>query len=98
MSNYLITGANSEIGRVLANHLIKHGHNLALVSRSNKDHKLLKGVPWLDGVDLTKERDLFKLQSFVREQFDTPFIFIHSVGDSGGTNLLLKHLLMKLRH
>lgn len=81
MSNYLITGANSEIGRALVNHLIDHNHNLVLVSRSNKDYDLSQKVPWLDGIDLSKEQDLMQLQNFVKGIFQSPFIFIHSVGD-----------------
>lgn len=36
MSNYLISGANSEIGFALAKRLFDNGHNLILVSRSKK--------------------------------------------------------------
>lgn len=81
MENYLITGANSEIGKALAKRLIKHGHKVILVSRSNKDSKLFKKVPWLDGVDLSVEQDLIELKEFTKANFKSPFIFIHSVGD-----------------
>ena len=37
MGNYMITGANSEIGNALAHHLNKKGHKLLLISRSTKN-------------------------------------------------------------
>lgn len=81
MGNYLITGANSEIGKELAIQLVHNNHKVILVSRSSKDNTLSKKVPWLDGIDLTDESDLEKLKEFTEAEFKTPFAFIHSVGD-----------------
>ena len=81
MSNYLIAGANSEIGRALAKHLADNGHNLMLVSRSRKDSSFLSGCTWMDGIDLTDEYCLKALKQEVERRFDYPFNYIHSVGD-----------------
>lgn len=81
MSNYIIAGANSEIGRALAKHLADNGHNLMLVSRSRKDSGFLSGCTWLDGIDLTDEYCLKALKQEVERRFDYPFNYIHSVGD-----------------
>ena len=81
MSNYLITGANSEIGKALVCQLSKNNHNLLLVSRSPKDNSLSNIHQWIDGIDLTKEEDLIKLKTITQKYFSSPFILIHSVGD-----------------
>lgn len=81
MSNYIITGANSEIGYELTNYLSKQGHNLLLVSRSEKDNKLSLKHPWIDNINLANEKDLIKLNSKINETFSSKFTLIHSVGD-----------------
>lgn len=81
MSNYMITGANSEIGQALTNHLTKQGHELLLVSRSAKNDRISSTLPWIDGIDLTNESHLVSLRTAVQEYFSTPFTVIHSVGD-----------------
>ncbi|MBQ4600353.1 MAG: SDR family oxidoreductase [Oscillospiraceae bacterium] len=80
MSNYVITGANSEIGRALAQFLLAKNHEVLLVSRSAKS-VADSTVKWIDGVDLTKECDLLRLREYIRKCFSTPFTLIHSVGD-----------------
>ena len=80
MSNYVITGGNSEIGQALAEYLIKRNHEVLLVSRSLKP-KDETSYDWIDGIDLTNEDDLMKLQNFIRNRFCVPFTLIHSVGD-----------------
>lgn len=80
MSNYVITGANSEIGTALAKHLITCGHRVLLVSRT-PPKKLVKGTDWIDKVDLTNENDLLRLREFVESKFESSFTVIHSVGD-----------------
>lgn len=80
MSNYIIMGANSEIGTALAKHLIARGHRVLLVSRSQKKD-IVDEIDWLDKVDLTNENDLLCLRNFVEKRFTTPFTVIHSVGD-----------------
>lgn len=79
MSNYIVTGANSEIGKALSEHLTKKGHEVLLVSRSSKPLSCSK--KWLDGIDMTKESDLLIMRSFVKTNFSSPFTIIHSVGD-----------------
>ena len=81
MGNYLITGANSEIGKSLAVYLKQQGHNLLLVSRSKIDSSITENTSWIDGIDLTKEENLNTLADKVSETFHGPFIFVHSVGD-----------------
>lgn len=80
MSNYVITGANSEIGQALFSHLVNKGHKVLLVSRSpkmiNDDN-----VNWLDGINMTNEDDLYKLRKYIQSNYSTPFNLIHSVGD-----------------
>ena len=56
MSNYIILGANSEIGTALTGHLLKCGHEVLLVSRSVKK-KLIDGVNWIDNIDLKVEQE-----------------------------------------
>lgn len=79
MSNYLITGANSEIGQALAEHLTAKGHNLLLVSRSAK--RVETELDWLDGIDLTREADLARLEAEIEKRFTGQFSVVHSVGD-----------------
>lgn len=81
MSNYIITGANSEIGNALAHHLDKKGHTLLLVSRSEKKDASLQKHEWISGIDMTKEEDLAKLQQQIACKFKSQFSLIHSVGD-----------------
>lgn len=80
MSNYVITGANSEIGQALFSHLKNKGHDVLLVSRSPKKiHD--NNIKWLDGIDMTNEDDLYNLRQFIQMNFSKPFNLIHSVGD-----------------
>ena len=80
MSNYVITGANSEIGQALFSHLKNNGHNVLLVSRSPKKIND-DAINWLDGINMTNEHDLYKLRKYIQSNFSTPFNLIHSVGD-----------------
>ena len=80
MSKYVVTGANSEIGKALARHLINIGHEVLLVSRSSKPSEY-SSETWIDGIDMTKESDLLRMQSFIQSHFHSPFTIIHSVGD-----------------
>lgn len=80
MSNYVITGANSEIGQALIHQLKKH-NNLLLVSRSAKDKTFVGECPWIEGIDLTDEKCLIRLGGEIKNYFKTPFTLIHSVGD-----------------
>lgn len=80
MSNYIITGANSEIGTALTEHLHTRGHNILLVSRSPKKDRAIE-TNWIDEIDLTNENDLLRLRSFVASKYISPFTVIHSVGD-----------------
>lgn len=83
MSNYIITGANSEIGIALADHLYQNGHELLLFSRNGKKGPLKdnEDVTWIDGVDFTKEEDLNKVKRAAEETFEAPFTLVHSVGN-----------------
>lgn len=80
MSNYVITGANSEIGQALYSHLADNGHNVLLISRSPQKVNI-DNVNWLDGIDMTNEADLCKIRTFIQSFFSTPFNLVHSVGD-----------------
>lgn len=80
MSKYVITGANSEIGQALYKHLISKGHEVILVSRSPKKVND-EDIMWLDGIDMTKESDLEKMQAFIQSYYNSPFTLVHSVGD-----------------
>lgn len=80
MGNYVITGGNSEIGRALADYLTQQNHEVLLISRSQKPISE-KSDNWLDGIDLTKEKDLNKFHNFIEMHFCSPFTIIHSVGD-----------------
>jgi len=81
MSNYVITGANSEIGSELARYLGSKNHKLLLFSRSEKPDISHDTHTWIDHIDLTKESHLFKLRTKINKQFSSPFTLIHSVGD-----------------
>lgn len=81
MSNYIITGANSEIGKALIYHLIDQGHNILPVSRSAKDNTIAGKYSWIEGFDFTNEEHLLRLGEEIKEYFTEPFTVIHSVGD-----------------
>jgi len=81
VSNYVVTGANSEIGSALALHLIQNGHKLLLTSRSAKKGPLSGSCAWMEGVDLLRESDLLRIREEARRLFDSPFALVHSVGD-----------------
>lgn len=81
MSNYVITGANSEIGKALIYQLINQEHNILLVSRSPKDNNIADKYTWLEGIDFVNEENLIRLGEKIKEYFTEPFILIHSVGD-----------------
>jgi len=82
---YLITGCNSDIGKVLTKRLTAQPNSqVLLVSRSDPtesaegEHSLIKRV---GGLDLTNAAHLEKLACEVTAFFDGPFSTIHSVGD-----------------
>ncbi len=82
--SFIITGANSHIGKGLVHHLIKESNiNLLLISRSH-DTELKKlvcdNISYFSGIDLTNQGKLAELQNHADKQFDGPFNFIHSVG------------------
>jgi 3-oxoacyl-[acyl-carrier protein] reductase len=81
MSNYVIIGANSEIGEALTSHLTRKGHALLLVSRSLKCGQYSKMHQWIDGIDLLNESQLLILREEVSKRFVAPFTVIHSIGD-----------------
>lgn len=81
MSNYVITGANSEIGKALIYQLINQEHNILLVSRSPKDNNIDDKYTWLEGIDFVNEENLIRLGEKIKEYFTEPFTLIHSVGD-----------------
>jgi NADP-dependent 3-hydroxy acid dehydrogenase YdfG len=78
---YVIAGAKSEIGTVLADHLIKAGCELILISRSEQERSLPKNCIVLDKMDLTKSKCLSLVGETISKHFDSKFTFIHSVGD-----------------
>lgn len=80
MSQYVITGGNSEIGQALCQKLVNKGHTVLLVSRSVKT-MIDANLMWLDGIDMTNESDLYKMREFIQSHFNSPFTLIHSVGD-----------------
>lgn len=80
MSNYVIIGANSEIGTALTKHLQECGHKVLLVSRSARKRSEHEAT-WIDNIDLTNEKDLLCLREFIESKFRSPFTVIHSVGD-----------------
>lgn len=80
MSKYVITGANSEIGKELAQYLTNQRHEILLSSRSVKTFCDYCDN-WIDGIDLTKEDDLDKLGNYIQSYYSEPFTLIHSVGD-----------------
>jgi NAD(P)-dependent dehydrogenase (short-subunit alcohol dehydrogenase family) len=81
MGNYVITGANSEIGEALSAHLSRNGHKLLLVSRSPKRYFFPDAHQWIERVDLLSEPDILNFRESICRQFNKPFNLIHSVGD-----------------
>lgn len=81
MSNYVITGANSEIGIALTHHLQKKGHKVLLISRSPLTLDPKENLSWIDGIDLTSEDKLKQAAQKVAQSYQEPFNLIHSVGD-----------------
>lgn len=84
-SHYLVTGANSQLGRALVNYICKlEGISLFITSRSRYNFGSIlerKNVKYLPGIDLTVASDLEHLSSEVDSFFAERINIIHSVGD-----------------
>ncbi len=83
--NYIITGATSSTGQVLAQ-LVTNDKNskLVLISRSlNETLKSLENsnVKYFSGVDLFKFHDYNEIIRFIDSTFNEPFSLIHTAGD-----------------
>jgi NAD(P)-dependent dehydrogenase (short-subunit alcohol dehydrogenase family) len=81
---YLITGANSHLGKYLANHLSKTANNKVFTTsrRPSKFDNLpkAKNHQHLKGIDLLQPEDLSRLAAAVDRWADGPFQIINCVG------------------
>lgn len=83
MKNYLITGASSNLGKVLANHLSKNRDNkLIITSRKTVDLGIdpNENVKYLPGIDLLNEADLKIISDTTNVFFEGQFSVIHCTG------------------
>ncbi len=83
MTNYIITGAGSYLGREIASHLAKSpGNRILLVTRSNASFAniLSDDVTHIAGIDLLKERDLERMVTTAQYFFESGFNVINCVG------------------
>ncbi len=67
MSTFLITGSNRGIGLELSNQLFKQGHKVIATCReSSKDLDRI-GVEVIDGIDISSEQSLIKLENNIKD-------------------------------
>ena len=82
LTNFIITGANSDIGKALIESLSTHKENKILaVSRTPIHNPLINNVEYIDNIDLNLESDLIAISEKVKSTFSDKFVFIHSVGN-----------------
>lgn len=83
MNNYLITGANSYLGREFVKQLSKNNDNVLLVtSRTFYDFSNIQSnnIKYLPGIDLLDENDLLSLQKEAETLFKGKFNLINCTG------------------
>jgi len=82
IDNFVVTGANSDIGKALIARLSINDQNKILaVSRSKNTSQSSSSVEYLDNVDLNSEDDLITFSEKVKSTFSDKFVLIHSVGN-----------------
>lgn len=82
INNFIITGANSDIGKALLAKLsINKDNKIIAVSRSKISPSLSENIVCIDNIDLNSEKDLVIISEKVNTLFSDKFIFIHSVGN-----------------
>ena len=81
MTNVLITGANSDIGKSLIEKLEAKNIRFLATARSTSPHNADSRAHILDGIDLTDDRCLELLRQAVIGEFASPFSWVHCVGD-----------------
>lgn len=82
INNFIITGANSDIGKAIITKLSLNKNNIIIaVSRSKATTSSNDNVHYIDNIDLNLEKDLITLSEKVKSTFSDKFVFIHSVGN-----------------
>lgn len=82
LNNFIITGANSDIGKALVANLSRNKDNKILaISRSKIATSLSDNVECFDNIDLNSEDDLVLISEKVKSIFSDKFVLIHSVGN-----------------
>lgn len=82
INNFVITGANSDIGKAIIAKLSSRDENKILaISRSKNTSNQSSNVELLEGIDLNSEKDLLEFSEKVKSTFTDKFVFIHSVGN-----------------
>jgi NAD(P)-dependent dehydrogenase (short-subunit alcohol dehydrogenase family) len=82
MKNFVVLGANSDIGRTLVADLASRpGLSVIAVARSAITGAEVPGVVRLDECDLLNLVSLGRLRDTIGEAFTSPFAVVHSVGD-----------------
>lgn len=79
----LVTAANSEIASEFIRK-VNNGKLPIIITTFNKVENLPKlsdNIRHIHGIDLTKEADIEKLQSVIRECFLSPFAWLHCAGN-----------------
>ncbi len=81
--NLLITGVSSDIGRELALKVVQNGSSVLLVTSNHSEFTYNRDslVTYLPGLDLTVEHSTALVSEYAEKLFDTPFCWLHAVGD-----------------
>ena len=79
MKKIIVSGASRGIGFALVNHFAKKGHQVIALSRNINTVQNIDNVTAL-AVDITKEEDLKKVQTFIKTKWNSVDILINNAG------------------
>ena len=79
MKKIIVSGASRGIGFALVNHFAKKGHQVIALSRNINTLQNIDNVTAL-AVDITKEEDLKKVQTFIKTKWNSVDILINNAG------------------
>lgn len=95
--NILITGANRGLGLYLSEMFMNEGHNLFLLSRSNKAKNKIKKINSneqkiiFSNLDLNKKNEIIKIKNLIKKKFKDIDIVINSAATQGPIGLFHKN-------
>lgn len=80
MKNIIITGTSRGIGLEVAKQFAKMGHRVLAISRkTNENLKTLENIALLS-VDISNEKDLEKVNTYIKNNWEKVDILIHNAG------------------